>query len=283
MSTDDSGNSIRRILVAIDASEHSQAALHAAVDLARRVHGEVLGIFVEDENLLRMGDISFTREIRLLSTRVAACSTKDIRRQLRVQAQRAEELVTSAADRAGVPSSFRVVRGQVTSQLLAAAREIDMIALGRVGHSGSAQRAVGSTTKAVLRRASLPVMVLEEGVRLKPPVLVLSDGSPSAEKALALAGEITRTAEYMPLSIVVVGETANDAERLRENARQAVKPYNVPVSLESVNKPSPHQLLHLIESQNCGIVLSPVSLLEEYPEELHQVIAAVNCPIVFMR
>ncbi len=42
---------IRRILVALDASPHSQAALEAASDLADALKAELVGIFVEDVNL----------------------------------------------------------------------------------------------------------------------------------------------------------------------------------------------------------------------------------------
>ena len=50
----------RRILVALDASAHSHAALAAAVALAARLHAEIEGLFVEDINLLRLAELPFT-------------------------------------------------------------------------------------------------------------------------------------------------------------------------------------------------------------------------------
>jgi K+-sensing histidine kinase KdpD len=47
---------IRRILVALDASPDSLAALKTAADLARRMEAELMGLFVEDIELLRMAD-----------------------------------------------------------------------------------------------------------------------------------------------------------------------------------------------------------------------------------
>ena len=44
---------IRRILVALDTSPHSQAAMEAAIELAARFEAELAGMFVEDVNLLR--------------------------------------------------------------------------------------------------------------------------------------------------------------------------------------------------------------------------------------
>jgi nucleotide-binding universal stress UspA family protein len=47
---------IRRILVALDASPHSFAALEAAAHLAAHLEAELFGLYVEDENLLRGAD-----------------------------------------------------------------------------------------------------------------------------------------------------------------------------------------------------------------------------------
>ncbi|MCB0182612.1 MAG: universal stress protein, partial [Caldilineaceae bacterium] len=41
-----------RILVALDASPHSLAALRAAAKLAATVHAELHGLFIEDDRLL---------------------------------------------------------------------------------------------------------------------------------------------------------------------------------------------------------------------------------------
>ena len=54
----------RRIVVALDASSHSHAALAAAVALAGRLQAELQGIFVEDVNLLRLAELPFAREVR---------------------------------------------------------------------------------------------------------------------------------------------------------------------------------------------------------------------------
>ena len=45
---------IRRILIALDASTHSLAALDAAAEMAANMQAELIGLFVEDENLLHL-------------------------------------------------------------------------------------------------------------------------------------------------------------------------------------------------------------------------------------
>ena len=64
---------IRRILVALDASPHSLAALEAASELADALKAELVGIFVEDVNLLASGRITLrTRD--WISVRVRSAS-----------------------------------------------------------------------------------------------------------------------------------------------------------------------------------------------------------------
>src|SRR5690554_5627839 len=53
----------RRILVLLDGSRLSLAAMEAAADIARAQQAEVLGIFVEEANLLRSAGYGFAREV----------------------------------------------------------------------------------------------------------------------------------------------------------------------------------------------------------------------------
>ena len=54
----------RRILVAIDASAASLDALAAATALASRLGAALEGLFVEDEDLLRLAALPFTDLVR---------------------------------------------------------------------------------------------------------------------------------------------------------------------------------------------------------------------------
>ena len=62
MSTSD----VRRILVALDASPHSHAALEEAAALAKPLQAELAGVFVLDAELLRLSALPVARETRLV-------------------------------------------------------------------------------------------------------------------------------------------------------------------------------------------------------------------------
>ena len=57
----------RRILVALEAGESAPALLEAAANLAAGLHAELVGLFVEDRELLDAADLPVTRSIPALA------------------------------------------------------------------------------------------------------------------------------------------------------------------------------------------------------------------------
>ncbi len=71
---------IRRILVALDASGASLAALDAAARLAATLEAELLGLFVEDEDLLRLAGLPCAREVGFTFTQARRMESADMER-----------------------------------------------------------------------------------------------------------------------------------------------------------------------------------------------------------
>ena len=82
---------IRRILVALDASHHSLAALDAAAELAASLEAELQGLFVEDANLLRLAGLPVARVVRYPFATPARPDPVRMERELRVQAAQARQ------------------------------------------------------------------------------------------------------------------------------------------------------------------------------------------------
>src|SRR6516165_5238200 len=164
---------LHRILVALDASTHSMAALAAAVQLAAAMEAELEGLFVEDINLLRLAGLPFAREVRHTASLEALDSLR-MERALKAQAAQAREALAAAARRAQVQWSFRVVRGQVTQEVLAAAAKADLVTLGKQGRSRSPGARLGSTALRVALDAPGALLLVEYGVPAGQPVLFRS-------------------------------------------------------------------------------------------------------------
>lgn len=174
-----------RILVALDPSPQSLAALQAAAQLAAVLHAELHGLFVEDADLLCMCALPFAREISTYSAQPRPLDSLALERQLRTQANRLRQRLAHEAETRQIHWSFQVVRGRVTEELLAAAENALLLSLGRVGQSW--QRAMGTTATAVLQRTPRPVMMMGKEGNFRAPLTLIFAATPSGQRALQLA------------------------------------------------------------------------------------------------
>lgn len=207
----------RRIVVALDASPGSRAACEAAVELARSLEADLLGLFVEEERLLRLADLPFARQVGTTSGSVRPIGPDEIGSQLRALARRARESLARAAAPASVGWTFRVARGSIADQLAAAASGADLVTLGRAGWSMAGRRHVGSTVRALVEAGSQRVLVLP-GKPPAGPVRALLDVAAAAREVLGSAVELA-LAWARPLEVVVPGLDPALASRLAGEAR----------------------------------------------------------------
>lgn len=101
---------IERVVVRLDAASETATALDTAARLAARVKAPLHGIFVEDEDLLRLAGLPFARQITL-GTGAEPVTVEQIELHLRVLAERAHRDLIAAANRHAAKGSFEIVRG----------------------------------------------------------------------------------------------------------------------------------------------------------------------------
>ena len=103
-----------------------------------------------------------------------------------------------------MPWSFRVVRGQVASEVLAAAPQADLLILGNAGRS-LIGRTVGSAARAVAARPCRSLLFVERGSSFGPAILAVYDGSTGSHQALSAAIRVAQVAEK-PLTVLIAIE-----------------------------------------------------------------------------
>ncbi|MBK8049475.1 MAG: universal stress protein [Anaerolineales bacterium] len=203
------------ILVALDASAHSEAALAAAVELAAAMQMELRGLFVEDINLLHLCGLPFGLEIGSFTAKAQRLERVNVEREFRVQAAHLRKIMADVAGQRRINWSFEVVRGAVTAQVLAAATSATMVSIGRVGRSPV--KAIGSTVRAVMQHTQQPVVIQTANRRLGGPYTIVYTGSAAARNALALAANLA-SHEATALGIWL----ADDVVALDDNALQTI-------------------------------------------------------------
>jgi nucleotide-binding universal stress UspA family protein len=210
--------SLQRILVALNASPQSQAALDAAIRLAAVFGGEVKGLFIEDETLLRTAQLPFAQEVRAYTAPPRRLNNQRMQRQMRHQAKHAEHALQYAAQQAEVEFDFETVQGRVTRELLRAAATVDLLVLGKTS-TASSRRQLGSTSETVLADAPTSVLVLREAVPVQQPILTYYDGSEGAAATLRMAVQIAHRGGPRPLTVLIPPREESETRRLRDEVQ----------------------------------------------------------------
>ncbi|MEI6846462.1 MAG: universal stress protein [Chlorobiaceae bacterium] len=197
---------IKHIAVALDCSPHSLASLTAAAELARLLHADLTGIFVEDINLFRMAELPFSHEIRMYTAETEKIDPLWLEHSVKAQAKTAETDLQRIAKQFMVHYSFRVARGIVPAEVIAASLDADLLVLGRSGRSPSCHKKLGSTAKKALAEGKKPLLLMQPGFSAKKsPVLVLYDESEGANLALSTAMSLIESGNT--LHLLIFGET----------------------------------------------------------------------------
>jgi nucleotide-binding universal stress UspA family protein len=142
-----------------------------------------------------------------------------------IGAERAEQALREAvalARKSGVEATAETVPGRdVSGPLLDRASEADELVVASHGGSRAAGILLESTASVAVHRATVPVLVARrppEGAEFPHRVLVATDGSDAAERAVGLASDIARR-HHSPLTIVAADP--GDLPELEDAAARA--------------------------------------------------------------
>ena len=285
-----------RIVVAVDGSPQSLAALDAAATLAGFIGAELCGLFVEDQELQELSALPFSTEIGAYSATVRPLTTRCIPRQFRARQATIEAKVKRAARRVKVHYSFRIGTGSVADELLAAAKTATIFSLGRMGHFPT--KRLGAVARKVLREARNPVLLPgwhneQEGgwqrVHSEPLIAsslfptsapssspsvytVVYTGTEVADRALEVAAQLAERGDGRLRVLIRNGGKARPKGLSRSMSpqpdallRKAVAALLARYSLTPprIQEVQPLVLLQIVQSTNAGLLVFPVDYTEE--------------------
>jgi nucleotide-binding universal stress UspA family protein len=273
---------IRHIVVALDASPHSVAALQAAIDLATRFRAELAGLFVEDVNLLRLSELPFAQEIGLFSGRRRRIDPQELERQIRVQTLQVRRLFAGATERAQIRWSFRVVRGAVAPEVLRAALDADVLILGRAGLSLLRAGRMGSTTRAIVTEGPSLTFILQHEACLGTPVMLVYDGSPLAQKALIAAATLAQTDDGM-LIVLLLTDRPEQAPDLQAEVSDWLANRELKVQYRALTASTVDRLAQAIHNEECGTLVLPAGSELLQNEMLQALLEEIKVPVLLVR
>jgi nucleotide-binding universal stress UspA family protein len=272
---------IRRILVALDASPHSLAALEAAIELAARFGAKLSGLYVEDINLLRLAELPFAQEVGQFSASRRSLDVQELERQIRAQTVRVRRIFLGYSQRAEIRWSFDVSRGRVDREVLAAASKADVLVLGRSGWSLIRPGRMGSTTRAVLARAPAWALILQEGACLGQPVVVVYDGSSLAQKALDAAATLLE--KEGAVTVLLLADHARGVEALRAQVHAWRGDEELDVRYRVLTSSNIPSLVDALETEGCGTLVLPAHSTLLGDAALQALLDEIRVPVLLVR
>ncbi|MFW6080654.1 MAG: universal stress protein [Desulfosalsimonas sp.] len=210
---------LKRILVPLDESEYSRAALETAAQLASALGAEISGLYVEDTDLLELCRFPFAREIGIYRSR--PLDRSELERDFRTQAERIRKTMALIAKHADISWNFTVRRGRVISEILDQTNSADLTVIGRLGRSLLGTSA-GSTVRHLIEQGRAMTLILGRGARLTAPVFTVYDGSDLSARALGIAVDLAR-AVGGETEILIPAEDENSYQKLRDRVISAVE------------------------------------------------------------
>ena len=278
----ESDHGIRRIVVALDASTDSWTALEAAARMASRLGAELLGLLVEDVNVRRIADLPFVQEVGFFTASCRRVETRELSRQLDVQAGRVRRQFQTSTRSLQTRCTFRVVRGRVALEVLAAAATADVVILGKGAWSPFKTGHLTPAVRQVLSQSSTSTLVLREDTRVEPPMRVVYDGTALGEKALATAAGLARD-DGGQLMVFLLANGPDEAARLRDAVRQRLAGQLLEISFQSLTERSVPRLAHLIAHEEGGTLVMPAGTGALEDETVLEFLDATRVPVLLVR
>jgi len=190
---------IERVVVPLDAASEHRTAIETAARLAARAEAPLHGIFVEDEDLLRLASLPFARQFTL-GAAAEPLTTEHIELHLQVAAERARRELFAAAKRHGVTCSFEIVRG-ASDIALTGASPHDLVVAGGLtrpiaGHFRVEWRWWPLIESAPSEAApSLFMLARHAGSASGAVVMLLRDRGAASSRLLEAAAQIAHAAD----------------------------------------------------------------------------------------
>jgi nucleotide-binding universal stress UspA family protein len=274
---------VRRIVVAADSSPHGRAAMAAAAALAGELGVDLEGLFVEDVNVLNVAELALGRELHVISGQARAFDRAALECELRAEAACARRVLEAFALRQHVAVSFRVVRGRVGAEVIAAAGEADLLVLGTASRSIGAFGHPGSTAVAAAVGATGPVLLLRSGRTIAGRALVAFDGSEGARLAVEAAVRMAHGREDALTVVVLVASTADGAAQLEAEVKKMSAATGTTLQFRHVDALDLTAMCRLTHESKADVLILAADSPVLSDRQHGRLLADAGCPVLLVR
>ena len=211
-----------RVVVALDVASLRSPALEIAAGFAASSGSELVGLFVEDVNLLHLSGLSVSRQVSLRTMRAQSIDAQEMDRQLRRSARDAEARLAALAKRLQLRWRFNVVRGEWSREVAAASQASDLLVMSEDAEVADLRRRAVGLSRVSRDIANVASVFVGRRARLGPGgVLALIEAAGCNEAVIERATSLA-LAQAVPLVVYVVAGSQEEIASIRRQCARAL-------------------------------------------------------------
>jgi nucleotide-binding universal stress UspA family protein len=231
---------IKNILVPIDGSEHSRAAMEYGLWFVENFHGTLFGQHVIDTVSIEgsfyhdiSGSMGFEPYLDF--------STK-MREVLEERGKGLLEEISEKCRKKGIKHETFLDMGIIANEICERSKVADLVIMGHRGiNEEFSTGLLGSTAESVTRRIQRPVFITTKNFKVIENPLLAYDGSQRASSAMESAAEFCSQL-HLPLTVLYNAKEEGMADRVFQEARSYLESYDLQVRYE-IGKGYPEQVI----------------------------------------
>ncbi len=248
---------VLQILLALDAASQNQDAMQSAIVLASQLQAELIGLLVEDIDLLRSSQLPFSSEVIAASGEERSLTSNHIEKSLRAWSKQMQAILTREAQKANIKVSFRSVKGRRIETLLSETSEYNLLII-----SHARQHLITPITRSDV-------------------VYLLFDGSSEAHHGVAIISEMALQGLK---NIVLIDSCESGVEYGARKAAEWLTRHNVHVFIQKLQHEFAQTLPPLLKKYPAAFLLVPAHFPFNHQAEILQSLQKqLNCPVVMVR
>jgi len=281
MSPAETAGAIRRVTAVLSGGSHGSDVLHAAADIAARLHAEVQALVVEDANLPRLARLEVARMVSLFEAAgpLVPADLAATFERLVAEARAALEL---AAGTLGLAWSVQVLRGDPTTDLaqVVEANELLVADLGQ-GLWTSDPR-FGPALWEITERRAASLLLIERRLRRPTPAVLIAERSPLAERALQLAADLI--AEHGRRLDVLVAGPDDRGDGMAAWVREQLRAAGRRAHFTPLRDCAVDTVMLAARQVHAGILVLPAdSPCLTVPSQIEALVAKADCALLLLR
>ena len=205
-----------KILVDLNVTSSIDLPVRAATTLAAAIGADVHGLFIQEESLLDLAALPFSRAVTPVATQTVELSPKAMLQAFHRHSVRSRRELSVQAEKDSVNWSFSIERGETHQKILDALSSGDFLVLGN-NSQGRPDAPSPPDTRGVVYT---PANQLQTR---RGPVVAIDEVDEPGEDAISLAARIA-TFRKVALHLFVTSVNDREATATVKRARKALQP-----------------------------------------------------------